>query len=372
MNKIRVVQIINSLAIGGAERVAINIATHLDYRNYESLILTLEGSGPFSELLNEARIPYTSLHKKPGFKIPLFFRIAAQIKKWRADIITTHNYGPLLYGSIGGRIGGCRHFLHVDHARAFPSPKRYIFSEHQLVKRIYRTIAVSEELKQNLIKHEGIPGDRIDIINNGIDEKLFNQSFNQAEKKDKLGIPQGVRIIGVGVRLAEQKGLTYLLDAIKILIKDREDFHVIIAGDGPQAPYLHQKCNRLNLQQHVTFLGARMDINQIVQLLDVYVLPSIWEGLPLAVLEAMAARRAIVATNVGGIPDVIRHKDNGLLVPPGNSVELASAINYLLNNADQRKKFGDVSYDIFSKYYSAKTMAAQYASYYQRMISNHY
>jgi glycosyltransferase involved in cell wall biosynthesis len=368
MKKIRVVQIINSLAIGGAERVAINIATHLDHQHYESLILTLEELGPFSELLKEAGIPYLSLNKKPGFKISLFFKIATQIKIWRADIITTHNYGPLLYGTIGGRMGGCRHFLHVDHARAFPSPKRSIFSERQLVKRLHRTIAVSEELKQNLIHHEGIPEGRIDIINNGIDERLFNQSFDQAAKKDKLGLPKGVKLVGLGVRLAEQKGITYLLDAVKILIKDRKDFHVVIAGDGPQATDLHEKCNRLNLQQHVTFLGARMDLNQIVQLLDVYVLPSIWEGLPLAVLEAMAARRAIVATNVGGVPNVIRHKNNGLLVTPGNPVELASAINSLLDDEERRKKIGDASYDIFSKSYSAKKMAAQYASYYQRMI----
>lgn len=367
MGKIRVLQVINSLEIGGAERVAANIAANLDAALYESVIITIDKLGPFRSLLDKSGIEYMSLEKGPGNKPSIFFKIAREIKKRKIDIITTHNYGALYYGGVGGWLASVRRVLHVDHARAFPGEKK-IISEKLLSRLTYKVIAVSNELKQNLIQYEGIPAEHIDIILNGIDEREYAVDVDRAEKSREIGISSGKTVLGVCVRLVEEKGLTYLLDALSIL-KDRQyDFQVIIAGDGPLRGELERKAMSLGLCEQVRFLGARMDINELNKIIDIYVLASLREGLPLCILEAMAAQCAIVATSVGGVPDVISSQDNGLLVPPRQPREMADAIQYLIDNPHIRKGFGQRSYELFKEQYSARKMAEHYSEYYRRMM----
>jgi len=360
-------QVINSLQIGGAERVAINIAANIDSSRFESTILTIEGLGPFRTILDDFGLEYITLEKGSGTRPSLFFKVAREVMKRKIDIVTTHNYGPLFYGGIGARLAGVKNLLHVDHARAFPS-KRNIVSEKLLSSMAYKVIAVSNELKGNLMKYEGMRFEDIDIILNGIDEKQFNINFDKNLKKTQLGLNKNHIIIGVGVRLAEQKGLAYLIDAAKIIREKRNDFQVVIGGDGPMREELEKRSISLGLSDCIRFLGARLDLNEIIQLFDIYALSSVWEGLPLCILEAMAARCSIVATHVGGVPDVISHNDNGLLVAPKDPNQLAAAIELLMNNPSKRVEFGNKAYEVFIENYSAKKMADTYASYYEQMI----
>ncbi|MBN1186585.1 MAG: glycosyltransferase [Bacteroidales bacterium] len=362
-------QVINSFDIGGAERVAINIAANLDPLMFNSFILTIDGLGPFKSILDNLGIEYKSLNKGPGTKPEIFFKIAKESRMRGVDVITTHNYGALFYGAIGGRLAGIKRILHVDHAREFPGNKR-IISEKLLSKITYKVIAVSAELKNNLIQYERIRSDKIDIILNGIDETQFNRDFDKDIKKAELGFKDNKIIIGTCVRLAEEKGLIYLLDAVKLISQKRQDFRVLIAGDGPLRRDLEERAASLQLNNHVVFLGARMDINEIIHLIDIYTLTSVREGLPLSILEAMAARRAIVATTVGGVPDVISNNKNGILVPPRQPIAFADAIEFFMDNPSKRAEFGNRSYVKFMEKYSAKMMAHSYGIYYEQMMRN--
>lgn len=368
MKKIRVMQIVNSLDIGGAERVAVNIATHLDPERFHSFVLTLEGTGPFSSIVEDRNIPLCSLHKKPGARPEVFFGIARQVRKERIDIVTTHNYGPLFYGAPGARMGGCGRLVHVDHNRLLCAARRYPVPQKILSLLAYRVIAVSREIQQNLMMIEGISPWRIMTIANGIDESLFAAPVDAPGLKVRLGIPENRIVIGTGARLVREKGLEHLLDAAALLARTRDDFAMVIVGDGPLKQDLERKARANGLHGRVSFLGARMDVHQIVRLFDIFVLPSLSEGLPLSLLEAMAASRAIVASRVGGIPEVIDHGLSGLLVNPGSAGPLAGALERFMDNPGHRAACGEQARKKFEQRHSARAMAASYARLYERMM----
>lgn len=368
MKKIRVMQIINSLDIGGAERVAVNIAAHLNSERFDSSILTLEGVGPFAEILEERGIPFISLHKKPGARPGVFLSIARQIRKREIDIITTHNYGALFYGSFGARIAGCSRLLHVDHNPLLSSKRKYPISQKRISSRAYKVIAVSREVRTNLIRQEGIPAERIDIIANGVDEGLYNRPFDRHSLMARLGIPENRIVIGTGARLVYEKGLADLLDAAGLIKKKRDDFVLVIVGGGPLRGELERRAQDNGLNSHALFTGARMDFHEIIRLFDIFVLPSLSEGLPLSLLEAMAAQRAIIASRVGGVPEVIAHGENGLLVPPRSPTQLSKAIERYLDSPGHRAVCGRKALASFRAKHSASAMAEAYGLLYEQMM----
>jgi len=368
MKKIQVMQIINSLDIGGAERVAVNIAAHLDPDRFDSSILTLEKPGPFAEILDKRGIPFTSLHKKPGARPGVFLDIARHIRKREIDIITTHNYGALFYGVFGARLGGCSRLLHVDHNPRLSSKRRYPIPHKRLSSLAYKVIAVSAEVRANLIGQEGIPPERIDMIANGVDDSLFDKPFDRRNLSVLLGIPKGRIVIGTGARLVREKGLVHLLDAASIIKKKRDDFALVIVGDGPMMDELRKKAHDNGLNGRVVFTGARTDFHEIIRLFDIFVLSSVSEGLPLSLLEAMAAARAIVASQVGGVPEVITDGRTGLLVPPMSPALLADAIGRFMDNPRYRAECGERARLRFEEKHSARAMAASYACLYEQMM----
>lgn len=361
-------QIINSLEIGGAERVAVNIAANLDPQKFSSSILTLERLGPFKDILDRQGIEYLSLFKKPGARPSLFFRIAAQIRAKKVDVVITHNYGSLFYGLFGAKIGGVRPVVHVDHNRMYSVKRKLLIPHNFLASKAYRIIAVSREIKEYLADHEGIKPEHIDIITNGIDESLFTGGLDRERIRRRLGIAPDRIVIGTGARLVPEKGLAHLLDAASLIRKRRRDFILVITGDGPLRNDLEMRARAHELQDHILFLGERTDFHEIIQALDIYVLPSISEGLPLSLLEAMAAGRAIVASRVGGIPDVLKDGENGHLVPPMEPHPLAAALEYLMDDPLKRTDLGEKAFTSFKEKHSAKKMADTYGLLIEKMM----
>lgn len=235
----------------------------------------------------------------------------------------------------------------------------------------YRVIAVSREIQQNLMMTDGISPWRIMTIANGIDESLFSAPVDVPGLKARLGIPEDRIVIGTGARLVPEKGLEHLLDAAALLAGTRDDFMVVIVGDGPLMRDLERKARANGIHGRVSFLGARMDFHQIIRVFDIFALPSLSEGLPLSLLEAMAASRAIVASRVGGVPEVIDHGLSGLLVDPGSPGLLAGTLARFMDNPGQRAACGEQARKKFEQRHSARAMAASYALLYERMMHRH-
>lgn len=365
MDKINVLQLVNSLEIGGAETVAVNLAINLNKNEFQSTVCTIDCLGPLAFKLAEYNIGCINLDKKPGTRISAAIKLAKIIKKNNIDIITTHNYGALFYASIAKLISRRCSILHVDHNRVFPDKTKRWISEKNLSRFAFKIIAVSEELKENLIEYEDIAASHIDIITNGINGSEYSKTIDKAKKRYELGLDDQVPLVGMAVRLAEEKGISYFIDACAQLLSEGKKFQAIIAGDGPLMNELKKKTSSLDLDRYVTFLGERTDINEILQILDVYVLSSISEGMPLSLLEAMAASKAIVATNIGGIPEAIESEVSGLLVSSRSSIELSHAIKRFLDNQDLRKRLGSKAKEHFNDKYSIDSMLSTYQSYYR-------
>ena len=197
---------------------------------------------------------------------------------------------------------------------------------------------------------------------------MFELGIDLDKLKMNLKLPAEKLIVGTGVRLAEQKGITYLLKAIKLMSQKRDDFCVVIAGDGPLRASLVEEAVQLGVGNLVHFIGERTDIHDVIKLFDVYVLPSIWEGLPLVLPEAQAAKRAIVAADVGGVNQVIDNGKNGTLVPSKDPEALVEAIVDMLDNPGKRASFASAGYDTFKEKFSLEISARQYIDEYNNIL----
>jgi len=232
----------------------------------------------------------------------------------------------------------------------------------------YKIVGVSDHTSHNLIKYEKISPRKIITIMNGIDGSKYNITIDKNTLKRKFGITVDGPIIGTIGRLVEEKGITYLLKAMKIILVTFPDAKLFIVGEGKLENNLKSEAFHLGISDNVIFTGNRRDIPMLLKYFDVFVLSSISEGLPMVLLEAMVASCPIVATNVGGTPMVITHGVNGSLVRPKDSACLSSEIINLLSNEKLRKQYIKSSYTIFNEKFSASTMTRKYEELYLKKL----
>jgi glycosyltransferase involved in cell wall biosynthesis len=216
-----------------------------------------------------------------------------------------------------------------------------------------------------------MPPPKVFLIPNGVEIKVFteaNQSLVEALAQE-WKIRSHTPVIGTLARLHEQKGHSYLLDAVAQLRREIPDVKALVVGDGELRPSLEQRTQALRLSDSVIFTGTRRDVPEILALLDVFVLPSLWEGLPIALLEAMAAGLPVVATRVGGVPEVVVDGETGLLVPPRDPDALSEAILTLLQDPDLRQKMGQAGQERVREYFSVERMVEETEALYERLLA---
>ncbi len=263
-------------------------------------------------------------------------------------------------------MAGVRTIVHTDHARDFPDKRRYMVAERVMSAFAYRVVGVSAHTSANLEKYEKIPRAKIETIPNGIDGSVFDIRIDREAKRRELGIPADATVLGIGVRLSAQKGLTYLVQALPEVVGRFPRVVLVIAGEGPLEQDLRNEAEGLGLGGRVKFIGPRVDVPELLQVFDLYVLPSLWEGLPMVLLEAMAAGCPIVATGVGGVPSAIEDGVNGLLVPPRDPAALAHAIVRVLGDETLRRRMGQAGKQVFGERFSAEKMTRRYEQLYRR------
>jgi len=219
---------------------------------------------------------------------------------------------------------------------------------------------VSQHTTENLIKFEKISPQKTTTIVNGIDGAKYDIAIDKGQKRKELGLKETGPIVGACVRLTEQKGLSYLLEAVQRIKPHFPDISVVVAGEGPLEQRLINQCRDSGIDKNVFFLGPRLDIPEILKLLDIYVLPSVWEGLPMILLEAMAAECPIIASRVGGVPGIIENGLNGSLVEPKNPEALATEITGVLKDRRLRDKYASEGLRVFREKYTVAAMTRQY------------
>ena len=359
-------QITHDLAIGGLQQVVVNICRTINRDKFDISVLCLRSLGEFVPEVEKMGIKVFYLPQKKGTDYFSFLKVAKILRREKIDVIHTHNTQPFIDGTIGALLSGAKTIIHTDHARDFPDKRRYMFAEYVMSKFAYRVVGVSEHTSANLINYEKISQAKVMTIWNGIYGPKYDIKIDRNKKRQELGIKNKGPIIGLGVRLTEQKGITYLLQAMPQVIKSFLDITLIIAGDGKLKSYFQNEAVELGIADNVLFLGTRLDIPELLNLFDVYVLPSLWEGMPMVLLEAMAAGCPVIATDVGGVFRVIDHKQNGLLVAPRNPDQFAKSIVKLLSDESLRRKYAQNGQSKFIDKFSADAMTRQYEKLYIR------
>lgn len=359
----------HDLAIGGLQQVIVNICRTINTDMFRVSVVCLKNLGPFAQDIEALGMKVHLIpQKRNGVDYLSFIKLARVFRQESVEIIHTHNTQPFIDGTLAGIMAGVKTIIHTDHARDFPDKKRYMAAEWVASHCAYKVVGVSEHTAENLKYYEKISSRKILVIPNGIDGSRFNTAIDRDMKKRSLGITSTGPVIGLGVRLSEQKGIGYLLSAMPEIMRDFPEISLVIAGDGPIENALKQQAVALGIDGHVFFIGSRLDLPELLQIFDLYVLPSVWEGLPMVLLEAMAAGCPIIATDVGGNATAITNRFNGSLIKPKDPLALAKEIRQVLSDESLRAQYIRESRKIFEKQFSARIMTAAYEKLYLKEL----
>jgi|WetSurMetagenome_2_1015567.scaffolds.fasta_scaffold00012_133 glycosyltransferase involved in cell wall biosynthesis len=365
--KIRLMQITHDLAIGGLQQVVVNICKTIDRERFDISVLCLRSLGEFVPEIEKLGIKVMLLpQKRSGVDYFSFLKVARILRERKIDVIHTHNTHPLIDGTLAALLSGVGTIIHTDHARNFPDKKRYMLAERVMSQFIYKMVGVSQATSGDLMKYEKISPHKIITVLNGIDGSKFDITVDRQAKKKEIGITVDGPVIGLGVRLTIQKGITYLLRAMPEIIRHYPDITLVIAGEGDFEKELREIASEIGVEGNTLFIGPRLDMPEILKILDIYVLPSLWEGLPMVLLEAMASGCPIVATDVGGNSGAVVNGESGALVEPGSSDALARKIIRLLGDEALRNSYAQKGRELFMSRFTARRMTEQYEKLYCR------
>lgn len=351
-----VVHLVDDLKVGGLERTLATIVENLDKTKYEVSVWCLIGEGQIAEELKNKGFEIKVLNFLSRNKLCNLLRLIRRLKKEKVEII--HCWG--ISGGIWGRFASILarvpiRFAHVQNTYDdFGKKERLI--ERFLGFFSDRIIACSEAVKKCLTEFVGIKPHKIETIYNSIEIQKFNRVWNTQAIRNEFKLKRGDIIIGNVSRLVPIKGHRYLLEAAVKIIEKFPRIKFLIVGDGPLKSSLEAKTEELGIKEKVIFTGWRQDIPRLLSIMDIFVLPSLREGLGVAILEAMYLSRPVIATNVGGVPEVVKDGETGILVPPRDIQALTKGLSFLLQNPQKAKEMGKAGGKLCEKTFSSVTM----------------
>jgi len=378
--KINVLLLVPTFDSGGTGNAVLTLASSLDRKKFNPIICSMRNAdNGAEERARMQKIKVINLDMRSFFNVSVIFKLRKILIEEKIDILHNHGFRPETYGSIAGHLAGCKRTL----ATILHNPAEDIVLDYgfivgrimNFIRLIFASlyedclIAISNDAKKGLIKLH-FPTKKIRVIYSGINPDLLKQkgiSMGLQKFLDNLGFNNNF-IVGTVVKLNKRKGVSTLIDGAKRIIKDCPDIRFVIVGSGPEKEKLQNMVKSLGLDKHIAFLGYQKDLVSTLQSFDLMVLPSLTEGLPAILLEAMALKVPIIATSVGGTPEIIENGVNGFLVPPKNSQKLSEKIIEVYKNPDLTSKFVKESLVRFEKFFTAKKTASEYEKVYMQIL----
>ena len=336
---VRLLLVVDSLEVGGAERHVVELAVALRRRGYE-VAVACSVAGELLGELRDANIPIHQLLRrlmKRRLSVAFAWRLRRLLRRERFDLVHAHIYASTAAAAIA-TLGVGVPLVITEHTEASWQGRRERWISRWVYRRARNIIAVSTPIERRLIERDGVPPERVTLIPNAV----IPASGNPPDLADTL--PDGWLerpLVGVVARLQPEKGVAIFLKAAAHASKVSPEARFLVVGDGPLREELLDLVGHVGLRERVHFLGYRVDAQRLIGLLDVLVVPSLTEGSPLIVLEAMAAGVPVVASAVGGIPDQVRHGEEGVLVPPDDPNALAGALGALLEDPALARRLGE-------------------------------
>lgn len=363
--------VIPTLGLGGAERFLVDLCRALPAHRYRIIVATVSGEGPRADDLRQAGIEVFPLRVRSHWQLSAVLRLARFMRQQRVDIVHTHLFVGEFFGRLAAKLAGVPVAISTAqnaYAPGYLLPRAQVLAERLLARLDDRLVAVSQGARDYLIQVEGVTPARIEVVPNAIawPEPVLPVQV-EATRRD-LGAEGRSPLLGTVARLTPQKGLVYLLQALVTLRTRFPNLFCVIIGEGELRAELEALAGRWALQHHVRFCGLRRDVPAVLQCLDLFVLPSLFEGLPLALLEAMAAGRPVVATDVAGSSEVIKDGVSGRLVPPGDATALAQAMAELLDDRERAQALARRGQETVRQRYTIGPVAKAYERIYEELL----
>ncbi len=369
----RVVHIIKATRVAGAENHLLRLLTGLRARQYDArLIVLVEPATPMDDYaarLEARQIPVERLPVRGDFDAGLLLRLRAVLRALQPDIVHTHLIHADLFGTLAARLAGVRLVVssrHNDDAFRRRLPVKLL--NRVLWRMTDAGIPISDSIARFSIEVEGAPPDKLRRIYYGLEAgPPLDRAAARRDILSERGLPPESALIGVVCRLVEQKGVRYGLEAFLQIAADFPHAHLLIAGQGPLETELRTLAAPLAARVH--FLGWREDTPRLMAALDVLLVPSLWEGFGLVILEAMAQQTPVIGSAVSAIPEIITDGETGLLVPPCDAEKLADALRTLLADQPLRHHLGLLGRDRLETHFDAARMAAETAALYEELYA---
>jgi glycosyltransferase involved in cell wall biosynthesis len=370
--KIRVLETIRQGKIGGGESHVLDLVKTMDNELFEPVVLSFT-DGPMVQALTAIGIPVHVIASEKAFDISIWKKVRSFLTEQRIDIVHVHGTRANTNVMWAARRLGLP-LIYTIHGWSFHDglnpliKKARIAAEKYITRKAQVNICVSDSNRETGIKTFG----RFDsvVIKNGVNPVKFNPGAEYPDVKAAYGIPADQLVIGYIARMTLQKDPVGMLEGFSLALQQFPDMKLLMIGEGELKEAALEAARRLNITDHVIFDNFRQDVPAVLNGVDIYCLPSLWEGFPIGVLEAMAMGKAVIASDVDGTREAVTDGDNGLLVPAKNSETLAAAIVKLAKDKTLRGQLQQRAMDTIRSKYTVSGMTRQIEKIYQQLYHN--
>lgn len=343
--------VITDLNVGGAEKALVNLATSLPKNLWKISVINLGGEEPLAETLRADGLEVRCLAVSKRKPVKAIRQMAATLRELKPQLVQTFMFHANVAGRLGARLAGIRWILGglrvAEHQKGW----------HLIVDRLTTwltlgSVCVSEGVCRFSHEYGGLAESRLTVIPNGVDVTRFNS--NQATDRSEFSLKANDHVSLFIGRLDAQKGLPFLLDAAETVARQAPHWHLLMMGrEGSESDWFHTRVKESPiLRKHLHWIGFRTDVPELLAACDELVLPSLWEGMPNVVLEAMAARRAVIGTDVEGTNELVVPGQTGWIVPPENAQALADAILEAISKPEQTRALGHAGRERVETHYT--------------------
>jgi glycosyltransferase involved in cell wall biosynthesis len=352
----------SSLGWGGQERRTLRELLGLSRGSFRPLLLCQ----PESRIGEEARrqnLPVETMRMRGNFDPLAVSRLWGFIRHHSVDIVHTHSSADSWMASVAAKLSPRRpKVVRTRHLNA-------TFNVRQIYTLMAdRVVTVGGSTREYMIREKGIPADRVVTIPTGVDLTIFDPERVPGDLREELGIPRHAPVFGTVSVFRRLKGHQYLLEAAGAILRAVPEAKILLAGEGPQEKNIRNKIEELGIGEAVFLAGFREDIPRVLNTMDVFVFPSLQEALGTAILEALAMRKAVVASRVGGIPEIIQEGKTGFLVDPEKPAAIAEKVIPLLKNPDLRRRLGDQGRRFVESHYDNRLMIGRLEALYRELM----
>lgn len=364
-----VLHLISRLSIGGVENQLRLVCAHYDRSRFTPLVCCIREKDVIGKEIERGGTEVIALRRAHihRFDLSLVLEICRILKQRGVHILRTHQYEASLYGRLAALLARTPIIIpsfHNVYQRRKPHRERI---NRLLAHFSDRVVAVSECVKSDILRYDRIPAEKVRVISNGIDPAEFRGEIRGEQVRAALRLPPHSRILGTIGRMKIQKGHAFLIEAFAGLKQRMDDLQLLIVGDGPLRCDLQRKAEDLRIDKEVCFAGSRRNIYPLLSIMDLFVFPSLWEGMPTTIVEAMAAERPVVASDIPPLREIIPSPDLGVLVPPGDAKSLEHALEQILKDEARSEKLGRLAREYVTSTFGIQRVVSQYQNLFAEM-----